>query len=408
MLTKASSSFDEIDFSGSKGRVLDLLRIGRAGTRAELAALTGLSRGAISFIVTDLEAAGFLQTSRGKANGRGRPGERLHFNAQARLVLGIEVGDDQSTAILADLHAQPLHSVSVPVRGGQPADALAAAIQAAQEVAAHAGDRSLLGAGVAVPGLVTRDGAIQMAPDLGWHNVPVADTLEEVLGLPVLVANRAKTAAVGESWRGAAIGLQRALYVSISTGISLGIVLDGSLYRGASLAEGELGHTTVEPDGPLCPCGNHGCLQTLASGPALLALARQRARQHADSVLWHTTNGHLEQLTLPQLAEALHSRDMPALEALERVGRYLGIAIANLINLINPEIVVLGGSVSRELPDLVEPVREEVRRRALGVAVSVCAVVPSALGGDAPLVGAAAYLLQGLFTGAIKPTEPVS
>lgn len=403
VLTKDASPLHVIDLAGSRGRVLELLRMGQAGTRAELANFTGLSRGAISFIVADLTQAGFLRTEPGDAAGRGRPGERLYLNPQARLVLGIEIGEARAVAVATDLHAQPLTSVTVATGGPSGSQAVAAAVSAAQQVLVAIAGRPLLGVGVAVPGVIDGSGAILMAPDLGWHDVPVAAPLRAALGgLPVEVANRAKAAAVGEHWSGAARGVERMLYLSVSTGISLGIMIDGNLYRGASLTEGELGHTTVEPDGQLCPCGNRGCLQTLASGPALLALVRQLARSGPESRLWHLTDGHLEALTLGHVAQALRDGDPVAGRAVQTVGRYLGIAAANLVNLFNPELVVLGGPVCRELPELAEPVRLEVRKRALGLAVAACRIVPSALDGDAPLVGSAALLLHGLLTGTVR------
>ena len=403
VLTKYASPLHDIDLAGSRGRVLELLRMGQAGTRAELAHFTGLSRGAISFIVADLTQAGFLRMEPGDAAGRGRPGERLYLNPQARLVLGIEIGEARAVAVATDLHARPLTSVTVATAGPSGEQAVDAAVSAAQQVLADIAGQPLLGVGVAVPGVVDASGAILMAPDLGWHDVPVAAPLRAALGgLTVEVANRAKAAAVGEHWSGAARGVERMLYLSVSTGISLGIMIDGNLYRGASLTEGELGHTTIEPDGPLCPCGNRGCLQTLASGPALLALVRQLARSGPESRLWQLTAGHLESLTLGHVGQALRDGDPMAGRAVQSVGRSLGIATANLINLFNPELVVLGGPVCRELPELAEPVRLEVRKRALGLAVAACRIVPSALDGDAPLVGSAALLLHGLLTGTVR------
>lgn len=403
VLTKYATPLHEIDLAGSRGRVLELLRMGQAGTRAALANVTGLSRGAISFIVADLTQAGYLRTEPGDPAGRGRPGERLYLNPQARLVLGIEVGEARAVAVAADLHGRPLHSVSVATNGSGGRQAVAAAISAAQQVRSRVDEHLVLGAGVAVPGVVDAGGAVLMAPDLGWRDVPVAAPLRAALGgLPVKVANRAKAAAVGEHWSGAARGVERMLYLSVSTGISLGIIIGGDLYRGASLTEGELGHTTVEPDGPLCPCGNRGCLQTLASGPALLALVRQLARSTPESRLWPLTDGHLETVGLGHVAEALRAGDPAAGKAVAVIGRYLGIAVANLINLFNPELVVLGGPVCREIPELAEPVRLEVRKRALGLSVAACRIVPSALGADAPLVGSASLLLHGLLTGVVK------
>lgn len=394
----------DVELAGSRGRVLGLLRMGEASTRAELARATGLSRGAISFIVSDLTLAGYLRAAPGDPAGRGRPGERLLLNPQARLVLGVEVGEARSVAVVADLHARPLRSVSVAAAGPGGRHAVDAAIRAAQQIRSQVDEALVLGAGVAVPGVVDDAGAVLMAPDLGWRDVPVAAPLGAALGgLPIVVANRAKAAAVGEHWSGVARGSERMLYLSVSTGVSLGIVIDGDLYRGASMTEGELGHTTVEPDGLLCPCGNRGCLQTLASGPALLALARQRARSAPESQLWDLAGGHLETLDLAHVAQAWRAGDAVARDTIGIVGRYLGIAVANLINLFNPELVVLGGPVCREIPELAEPVRREVRERALGRSVAVCRIVPSALGADAPLVGGAALLLHGLLTGMARP-----
>jgi len=237
-------------------------------------------------------------------------------------------------------------------------------------------------------------GIIQVAPDLGWRGVPVVAALQAHFALPTYVLNRAKASALAEAWCGSGRNVDNLVYMSISTGIAAGIVVAGQLYRGVSMSEGEVGHITVLPDGPLCPCGNRGCLQTLAAGPAILARAQEKLRLHTGGPLHEYTRGHPDHVTLADLAEAAGKGDPLVYELLEEAAHYLGIGAANLVNILNPRMLILGGRVIRALPQLVPLIEAAMRRRAMPTPSDAVTVVPSQLGSDVIPIDAAAFLLS--------------
>jgi glucokinase-like ROK family protein len=377
----------------NRATVFDFVRTERVVSRVGLAEGTGLSKATISEIVDQFIRDGFLRTlGPGTSNGGRRP-TMLEFAPRARLAIGVELGDAVCRALLTDLNAEPIESRSVQVRARSAEDALAAAGDLVAELAGNLTPGTLLGIGVGTPGLVdSRSGVIRVAPDLDWRDVPVGARLSERFGVPVAVVNRAKAAALGEDWCGAGREVHNLVYVSVSTGVAAGIVIDGRLYRGVSMSEGELGHVTVLPDGPLCPCGNRGCLQTLAAGPAVVARVREELRKRG-SAAERPAQDASDAPTLEAVAEAAAAGDQVVLRVLDEVAEYLGIAAANLVNTLNPGLLILGGSVVRALPDLVPKVRAVVRRRAMPVPTGAVTVVPSQLGREAVTVGAAAFLL---------------
>jgi len=190
--------------------------------------------------------------------------------------------------------------------------------------------------GVAVPGpLSVREGVVFEPPNLkGWRDVPLRGMLEERLGRPVVLENDANAAAVGEWWCGAGRGSRHLVYVTVSTGVGGGLVLDGRLYRGATDTAGEIGHVLVDPEGPVCSCGRRGHLEGIASGPAIARWVQERIREGRPSVL---ATGR--PFSAREVAEAAEAGDALAREAFERAGRYLGWTVAGLLNLVNPEVV---------------------------------------------------------------------
>jgi glucokinase-like ROK family protein len=247
--------------------------------------------------------------------------------------------------------------------------------------------------GIGSPGLVDT-GVVKSAVDLGWSDVPLARMVEARLGLRAVVANRSRVGALAELSYGAGRDVQDLVYVSIGTGVAAGIVHKRQLYLGANSAAGELGHVTVDPDGPLCPCGNRGCLQQLVSGPAIAQLARLRLREGGESALHAIAANHPEHLTAEDVLRGAERGDALALDIVRAVSGHLAVAIANLVNLLNPQLIVLGGPVGRAGSALLPPLAEEVRRRAMAYPLSAVKIVISALGPRAPAIGAAALVLQ--------------
>jgi glucokinase len=234
-----------------------------------------------------------------------------------------------------------------------------------KELAAQAGGR-VAALGVGVPGLADfHRGHTLFLPNLPthWRDVPVTDILKGHLNCPVFVLNDARMAALGELWYGHGKTVKTMILVTIGTGIGGGIVIDRKLRLGTLGAAGEIGHQTILPDGPRCGCGNSGCLEALASGPALIGEAVRLMRSGHAAHLREMVEGDAGRITLTHLAKAAAAGDAAVRGAIVRAGRFLGIGIANVITLINPDLVVLGGEVSSLGPTLIESVQLEVRER---------------------------------------------
>lgn len=380
--------------------IFDLLRAYRQTTRTELARRSGLSKATVSEVIGLLLEQGFIREIGKRQLGRGRSQIVIEFEPTTRLVLGAQLDDRVCTVVLADLAAHPRARAIRPIVGTHPEAFLDALCDCVDELRARA-EAPILGLGVGAPGSVDPSGrTVLVSVPYGWKDVPIAALLEARLDLPVVAANRAKVAALGEFWQGEHPGIDHLVYVFVGEGIVAGLILNGALYFGSAGGAGELGHVTVLPDGPVCGCGNRGCLHMLAAESAILlrrvrTLAREAERR---SLLAELTDGVLGRVSLDLLARAVDAGDGLALDVVAEAGTYLGLALANVINLINPQRVVLGGPVARLGEPLLEAVRREIRRRALGDALSRLAIVPSTLGDAAGAIGAAALFLESIET----------
>lgn len=251
------------------------------------------------------------------------------------------------------------------------------------------------GVGIGAPGpLDAARNIIRLAPNLGWKNFPLRQRISEGLDLPAVLDNDANCAALGEWWQGAARRTLNAVCVTIGTGIGGGIIIGGKLYHGASSAAGELGHTTIDAGGRRCKCGNYGCIEAYASGPAIAARAVEALEAGAFSQLPAMVAGDLERVTAQTVYDAAHDGDELALEVVRDTAVYLGAALANFVNIFNPEVVVICGGVTLAGDKLFHPLQREVAKRAFKPAVEVCQIVPGQLSGTAGVLGAARAFLD--------------
>ncbi|HMA25660.1 MAG TPA: ROK family protein, partial [Gemmatimonadaceae bacterium] len=243
-------------------------------------------------------------------------------------------------------------------------------------------------------------GIVIVAPNLGWRNFPLRDRIGERLNLPATLDNDANCATVGEWWQGAARGGTNVIGITIGTGIGGGLILDGKLFHGSSDVAGEIGHTTIDLNGRHCKCGNYGCLEAYASGPAIATRAREvLVREETASLLPSIVGGHLESITAETVYKAAQQGDAVASEIVRDTARYLGVGIANLLNTINADVVVVAGGVTAAGDALFVPLRAEVRRRAFRPAVDATRIVAGELPGTAGVVGAVAtFKMQHLGT----------
>mgnify|MGYP001611821883 CR=1 FL=1 len=252
--------------------------------------------------------------------------------------------------------------------------------------------RDFIGIGIGAPGPLDRkNGVVIVAPNLGWRDFPLRDRVTSRLGLPATLDNDANCATVGEWWLGAARGGRNVVGITIGTGIGGGLILDGKLYHGSSDVAGEIGHTTIDVNGRHCKCGSYGCLEAYASGPAIATRAREAlVREDSASALPSMVNSQLDRITAETVYQAAKQGDPLANEIVRDTARYLGAGIATLLNVINPDVVVVAGGVTHAGEALFGPLRAEVRRRAFKPAVQAARIVPAELPGTAGVVGAVA------------------
>lgn len=262
----------------------------------------------------------------------------------------------------------------------------------AETQAATGGSRvDCLGVGVGAPGPLDRErGLVVTTPNLGWTNFPLRQVIADRVGLRATLDNDANCATLGEWWQGAARGGNNVVGMTIGTGIGGGLILDGKLYHGSSDVAGEIGHTTVDLTGRRCKCGNYGCLEAYASGPSIAERAREALAGDSSSVLPEMAGGNLDNLTAATVYDAAKKGDAIALEVVRETARFLGTGIANLLNVFNPDVVVIAGGVTQAGESLFEPMIREVKRRAFKPAVESCRIVPGLLPGTAGIVGAVA------------------
>jgi glucokinase len=314
------------------------------------------------------------------------------------LFLGIDLG---GTKIIAGLVERTGRILAKEYRETQAAAGLSSVIDRLIEattkvVASQSIDLSEVNAiGVAAAGPIdATSGTVTAPPNLpGWHDVPLGRLIQERVSLPTYLENDAAAAALAEFTFGAGRGTQHMIYVTASTGIGGGLVLHGRLYHGITGAAGEIGHMTLLPNGPLCGCGNRGCLEALASGTAIAREARERVSRGVPTLIAELANGDLTQISAKLVAQAADEGDIDAQEILHEAMGYLGVGVANLVNLFNPEIIVIGGGLTNMGERLFDPVRRMIDRRAFPTSARAVEVRPAELGGDVGVLGAAAVAM---------------
>jgi glucokinase len=254
------------------------------------------------------------------------------------------------------------------------------------------------GVGIGSPGPLDRKaGMVINTPNLGWRNFPLRDLIANAVNLPATLDNDANCATYGEWWLGAGRGVDTLVGLTLGTGIGGGIVLDGQIYHGCSDVAGEIGHMTIDSTGRRCKCGNYGCLEAYASGPAIALRAMEGIEAGAESILADMVGGRLEEISAATVYEGVVAGDDYANEVMKDTAKFLGAGIANIINILNPEMVVIAGGVTRAGDHLFVPLRAEVRRRAFRSAEERCSIVSGVLPGTAGVVGAAAVFKKETF-----------
>jgi glucokinase len=322
-----------------------------------------------------------------------------HEQSRAKdLFLGIDLGGTKIVAGLVDREGRIVsrqHSSTQASRGLEVVVRRLIDV-ASQLLTAEGVDRKQVAAiGVAAPGPIdARSGVVTAPPNLpGWRDVPLGRLIQDELGLPTSLENDGNAAALGEHLFGAGRGADHMIYVTASTGIGGGFILDGCLYRGATGAAAEVGHMTILPHGPRCGCGNRGCLEALASGTAIAREARERVARGAPTLIAELAEGDLTRISAEMVSRAAEEGDAEANEILDQALIFLGVGMANLVNLFNPQLLVIGGGLTKMGARLFDQVRRVIDRQAFPAAASAVEIRCAQLGDDVGLLGAAAVAM---------------
>jgi len=238
-------------------------------------------------------------------------------------------------------------------------------------------------------------GIVTASPNLpGWRDVPLKEIMQKATGLEAFLINDASAAALGEHYFGVGRGVNNLIYITVSTGIGGGIIIDGKLYSGVSGSAGEIGHTTIDINGPRCNCGNIGCLEVLASGTAVAKEAQRLIAQGAKTMLTKLAEGEAQNITAQTVAAAAQKGDALALAIISKAATYLGIGLVNLVNIFNPEMIIVGGGMTHMGDMLLDPARKVVAERAFQLPAQRVRIVPSQLGDNAAVLGATAFVRE--------------
>ncbi len=372
---------------GNRRLVIEALRERGVASRAELARATDLSRSTISTIVGELIEAGLAAERNGQPEAgshAGRPGVMVALDPSAGLALAIDFGHRHLRVAVSDLSHTVLAERWQELDVDQSAsEGLAEAATFADEVLDEAGvERGrVIGAVMGIPAPINRlTGTVQDSSILpGWAGIDAAAEASARLSLPVVVENDANLGALAELTWGAAKGRSEVAYLKVASGVGGGLISGGRLSHGVGGTAGEIGHTVVSENGPVCRCGNHGCLETLASTRAVTNLLSQSRR---------------EQVSTRRMLDLADGGDAATLRLIGDAGRALGVAVANLCNIVNPECVVIGGDLALAGDALLNPVREVVLRNAIPSAAADTEIVAGVLGERAEMLGALALVMH--------------
>ncbi|MCX4528664.1 MULTISPECIES: ROK family transcriptional regulator [unclassified Streptomyces] len=363
-------------------RVVRAVRLAGSLTQAEIARATGLSAATVSNIVRELKEAGTVEVTDTSAGGR--RARSVSLSGDAGIVIGVDFGHTHLRVAVGNLAHQVLAEESEPldvdaswVEGFDRAEALVGRLIAGIGV----GREKVIGVGLGVPGPIDVEsgtlGSTAILP--GWAGINPRQELSQRLGVPVYVDNDANLGALGELVWGSGRGVKDLAYIKVASGVGAGLVINGQIYRGPGGTAGEIGHITLDESGPVCRCGNRGCLETFAAARYVLPLLQ---------------GSHGPELTMERVVELAREGDPGCRRVIADVGRHVGSGVASLCNLLNPSRVVLGGSLADAGELVLAPIRESVGRYAIPSAARQLSVLTGSLGGRAEVLGALALVLS--------------
>jgi N-acetylglucosamine repressor len=386
----------------NRSLILNIIREKGPISRAEIAKITKLTPPTVSNLVKELlESKLVIESDLGESQG-GRKPTMLVINAKEFYIIGIDVGIETLKGVIADLNANIVTKKAVPI--SRPItnegfiDLMKTCIRQLLDEGNIEYDK-YLGIGIGMHGVVdVNTGTSLFAPNLQLRHIPLKVELEKEFNMLVKVENDARAMALGESWFGNGNGADDIVCVNVGSGIGAGVIINGKLFHGEHFISGEVGHMTIDIDGPKCSCGNYGCLQTFASGPAIAERAKREILLGKESLIAEMVNGDLDMIDGKIVYDAALKGDALSIEILSEAGRYLGIGLTNIIHMLNPKKIIIGGGVANANGYVLESVKETIQKRCLTQSAKQTEILLSKLGADATAIGAVTLILQELFS----------
>lgn len=314
----------------------------------------------------------------------------------SKYCVGVDLGGTNITIALVDLKGKIKNKVKISTQADKDAGfIIKTIIENIRVLVRDIRFSHLIGIGIGAAGQIDHiRGVIQFSPNLRWRNVPIVKEIKKEFNVPVYIDNDANVACYGEFLFGAGRGAQNILCVTLGTGVGGGIIVDSKIYRGVGGAAGEIGHITVESKGRKCNCGNHGCMEAYVGAPHIRERCIEKIKSGRKSIITKIVEGSLSKITPKVLEEAAFYKDKLSQEIWQETGMYLGIGLASLINIFNPEKIIIGGGVANAGKLIAEPMLKTIKERALAVSLKNVKIVRAKLGEEAGVIGAAMLVLS--------------
>jgi Transcriptional regulator/sugar kinase len=384
----------------NKQNVIDVIRRNGPINKAEIARITDLSIPTVMKMTDEFSKKGLIRDiGKGKSSG-GKPPQLLEFVCDSFYSIGVDIGTTNIITVMMDLSAGILYRKIVKTCVGEPpAIVIRQVIDSIEDAisSVNCEKSKILGIGIGVAGLLgSSTDIVKFSPDFGWEDVDLGGPIREKFKMPIIVENVTRAMAMGEKWFGLGRDCDNFICINLGYGIGSAIFVDGELYRGTSGSSGELGHMTLEKDGPLCACGNRGCLEALASANAMTRQAVRSIEAGEKTSILGLAGGEAGKIDAKMVFDAAKQGDPLGLRIVGQSAEYIGIAIASIINFMEPELIILEGGVSRAGGILTANIEDVIRQRKMRHAGNLTRLAVSQLGKNATAIGAASFLLKAL------------
>ena len=382
----------------NRSMVFDLIRRKGPISRAEIARTIGLSIPTVMKITEEFSHKQFVQdVGKGESSGGKRP-ELLELIPDSKYIIGVGVGRSKTNVLMMNL-AGEVFIREIMETGGTvvPEVWISRLIQVIENVIRESGlpEKRILGMGIGMPGILDEEsGKVLFSPDFKWENVDMLTPIRERFKMDITIENANRALAMGEYYFGAGVDSRNFLVVNLGHGIGSAIMREGEFYRGRSGSSGEIGHIILEKNGPKCNCGNKGCLEAIASGNAIARDAKIAVLEGNASKIMELVNGDINRIEAKTVFEAAHLGDQMAIQITERAMQYIGIGLANYINLLDPDLIILFGGLTNAGDIFLKKIKEVLRERQMKFAGRQVKLVISQMGENGTAVGSASLVLK--------------